>query len=558
MASSDIQVEDIGCRIFLSYHKKNFSLATELVRTLNTEFANHFSKDDPSVVIWYDNAVGGGDRWEPATLTELECADIILFLITPSCLDANFMWNDEFPVAVERFRQGEGRIRLIPILYSDSPAPIRAHKFTKGLNHIPDQPHDQLNEDWFARVADGVIAAAEGVISQQAPPSSRLYPAISDAIESLRITQEHLIDLSGEAFIGPILVSDLLNTLEAIDAALGLPAQERAHALSVWEPKLRRAHVKMQETLGEHAERLGRLRGTLDRIATYASDEYPYPAQKHTPEYLMRSAASSNDIAGVRRELKQTQSELDELAGAPDPNTKMELDAREDLVETGSRHARIAQALLEESQIDASALAAEIDSLGSASTRFAAVLAYVGNEASALGLMASKRLARYGRRAIKWTARIVARARGQALPRAPKGPSDPIPNSDDDSSNAEGSQTEEMAPDREAETEQDEPNADHIEQLGTTGKWLKEAREEAAIKIDHIRAEFKYPNSFIRAIENGEKLSLETHVLGFVRDYARWVGLDPNHILRQYKTECIILREHQRKPKPHLRVVRDS
>src|SRR5690242_2232052 len=145
--------EEPAVRIFLSYHKRNRKLADAVATAIREDIATSWPKG-PKIELWYDPALAAGDAWDPTIQVEIEKADIILFLIAPACLDATYMWNDEFAVALDRFRQGAGRVRLIPVVYADIKAPILTHRLTRGLNWIPEKPHDQMADVWFAKVAE--------------------------------------------------------------------------------------------------------------------------------------------------------------------------------------------------------------------------------------------------------------------------------------------------------------------------------------------------------------------------------------------------------------------
>lgn len=352
--------DDPACRIFLSYHKRNQAIAKSVAEAIRADIAANFPPPDhPPVALWWDESLEAGDVWDPRIQTEIERADIILFLIAPACMDATYMWNDEFAVALERFRSGEGRVRLVPLVYSDAPAPIRTNRFTRRLNHVLEKPADQLGEaEWLRVVAEGVRPGIAGVIRQVEPPQRRLGPALGGAVAALEAARSRFDAAPGNGFFGPVPAFDLQNALGAVEAALGLPGRERMRSLSVWTPKLRDAYFRMRAALPDHARTLGELRDALDETATFAAEEDAAPPAVHAPALLADSAEAREDLEGVRAGLGEARVSLEALAEAPPAPTATEQDARDYAVETGARHAALAEAILDEQRPDIAAMPA--------------------------------------------------------------------------------------------------------------------------------------------------------------------------------------------------------
>ena len=71
------------------------------------------------------------------------------------------------------------------------------------------------------------------------------------------------------------------------------------------------------------------------------------------------------------------------------------------------------------------------------------------------------------------------------------------------------------------------------------GELLRERREELRLDINDIGEILRIKPAFLAAIEHGrpEDLPGPTYVIGFVRAYARHLGLDHDWVLERYKAE---------------------
>ncbi len=78
------------------------------------------------------------------------------------------------------------------------------------------------------------------------------------------------------------------------------------------------------------------------------------------------------------------------------------------------------------------------------------------------------------------------------------------------------------------------------------GHILREARETKGYTLAEVQQETRISLRFLEALENGEYQMLPTpvHVRGFLRNYARFLGLDPEPLLNRY-----LFNENK---KPHL------
>lgn len=71
------------------------------------------------------------------------------------------------------------------------------------------------------------------------------------------------------------------------------------------------------------------------------------------------------------------------------------------------------------------------------------------------------------------------------------------------------------------------------------GQKLKEQRLTKGSTIDQVSKETKIKASYISAIEKGEyqKLPASTYIIGFVRNYAKYLGLNEQEILALFRRE---------------------
>ncbi|HIP72048.1 MAG TPA: helix-turn-helix domain-containing protein, partial [Anaerolineae bacterium] len=78
------------------------------------------------------------------------------------------------------------------------------------------------------------------------------------------------------------------------------------------------------------------------------------------------------------------------------------------------------------------------------------------------------------------------------------------------------------------------------------GHILREARETKGLTLAEVQAETRISPRYLEALESGEYdlLPTQTHVRGFLRNYARFLGLDPEPLLERYE-----LTQSQREPR---------
>ncbi len=69
------------------------------------------------------------------------------------------------------------------------------------------------------------------------------------------------------------------------------------------------------------------------------------------------------------------------------------------------------------------------------------------------------------------------------------------------------------------------------------GLILQEARENKGLTLEQVQEETRINATYLSALENGEYVTLPSpvHVRGFLRNYARFLDLDPQPLLERYK-----------------------
>jgi cytoskeleton protein RodZ len=69
------------------------------------------------------------------------------------------------------------------------------------------------------------------------------------------------------------------------------------------------------------------------------------------------------------------------------------------------------------------------------------------------------------------------------------------------------------------------------------GHILREARETKGLTLNEVQEQTRINSRFLEALEMGDYIRLPTpvHVRGFLRNYARFLGLDPGPLLERYE-----------------------
>lgn len=73
--------------------------------------------------------------------------------------------------------------------------------------------------------------------------------------------------------------------------------------------------------------------------------------------------------------------------------------------------------------------------------------------------------------------------------------------------------------------------------MSNVGNILYEARKKKGVDLAQVELETNIEKSYIEALEKEDykKIPAEAYIIGFLRNYSEYLGLDPNEIIRQYK-----------------------
>jgi cytoskeleton protein RodZ len=77
--------------------------------------------------------------------------------------------------------------------------------------------------------------------------------------------------------------------------------------------------------------------------------------------------------------------------------------------------------------------------------------------------------------------------------------------------------------------------------MGELGTWLRETREAQDLSLEEVEAQTRIRRAFLQALEEGDYNALpgEVYVRGFLRNYALYLGLDPEEVRRRYSQEVL-------------------
>jgi hypothetical protein len=146
-------------RLFYSYSHKD--------ETLRDELEEHLSllKRQGYIIGWHDRRIGAGEEWRGQLDRNLEEAQVILLLISPSFLASDYCYDIETKRALERHEQSEAKV--IPILLR--PCDWKGAPFGKlqGLPIDLKPVTSWLNRDEaFTNVAQGIRRIIEDMAAK--------------------------------------------------------------------------------------------------------------------------------------------------------------------------------------------------------------------------------------------------------------------------------------------------------------------------------------------------------------------------------------------------------
>ncbi len=146
----------VPIRLFYSYSHKDEALRDELEEHLA------LLKRQGCIVGWHDRRIGAGDEWKGQLDKNLEEAQIILLLISPSFLASDYCYDIETKRALDRHDKGEAKVILVllrPVDWEGAPfarlqgLPIDLRPVTTWTN----------KDEAFKNIAQGIRRAIEGM-----------------------------------------------------------------------------------------------------------------------------------------------------------------------------------------------------------------------------------------------------------------------------------------------------------------------------------------------------------------------------------------------------------
>lgn len=147
-------------RIFYSYSHADEALRKELETHLAV------LKRQKLITGWHDRDIAAGERWDDEIKKELERADIVLLLVSPSFVASEYCWDHEMERAIQR--QQEGTVRVIPVILR--PVELKNVPFMKfqalPRDAKPVTSWRDRDEAWKA-VATGIREVAEKILARK-------------------------------------------------------------------------------------------------------------------------------------------------------------------------------------------------------------------------------------------------------------------------------------------------------------------------------------------------------------------------------------------------------
>jgi hypothetical protein len=142
-------------KVFLSYSHEDEELRTELYKHLGA------LRHEKIIDAWWDHQIPVGSNWSEEISRQLEVADLILLLVSPSFLNSPYCYVEEMRRAIERHDSGQAIV--VPILLRTcywQPAPFaKIQGLPKGMIPVTNVPHKKRDQVW-SEVAEGIHQAA--------------------------------------------------------------------------------------------------------------------------------------------------------------------------------------------------------------------------------------------------------------------------------------------------------------------------------------------------------------------------------------------------------------
>ena len=158
-------------KIFISYAKED----KEMLEKLSIHLAG--LKRNNTIQSWDERAIMPGETWQVEAKKQLEAAQIILLLISPSFINSDYCYEQEMNMAVQRHKNNEAKV--IPIIVKHCDWKIDDIPFSK-LQSLPRDadsiPNEENKQDKaFANVAREIRKVVKGL--QKVSPPFPLPPS---------------------------------------------------------------------------------------------------------------------------------------------------------------------------------------------------------------------------------------------------------------------------------------------------------------------------------------------------------------------------------------------
>jgi len=148
----------VPIRLSYSYSHKDEALRDELEEHLS------LLKRQGYIVGWHDRRIGAGKEWKDQLDKNLEEAQIILLLISPSFLASDYCYDIETKRALERHDKGEATV--IPVLLRPVDVDWEGAPFAR-LQGLPIDLRPVTTwtnkDEAFKNIAQGIRRAIEGM-----------------------------------------------------------------------------------------------------------------------------------------------------------------------------------------------------------------------------------------------------------------------------------------------------------------------------------------------------------------------------------------------------------
>lgn len=143
---------------FISYAHEDEPMCLELRKQLKALEVEGIAS------FWADRAIEPGNPWKDEIITQLQTADVALFLVSPAMIWSEFIWSTEWPIAQDR--ASKNQMIIIPVILR--PCLYQALK-KNGLAGIQSVPKDGRPILDFNPIDFGYFDAAERISNRLTP-----------------------------------------------------------------------------------------------------------------------------------------------------------------------------------------------------------------------------------------------------------------------------------------------------------------------------------------------------------------------------------------------------